>query len=194
MDLGQVEVIKGVASALYGAGAMGGVIDLISRRPADAPEREVLLNQSTRGGTDAVLWYSTPPVARWGVHAARRRSLPAAADVDDDGWADLPDYARGVLRPRLFWDDGNGRSFFATVGVTAEYRVGGTLPRQLARSPGTPSRSARHPALDGGFVGQDPCSAAATSSPSAAPRRASVTTTGSATCSSATGTTRSSAR
>ncbi len=28
MDLGQVEVIKGVASALYGAGAMGGVINL----------------------------------------------------------------------------------------------------------------------------------------------------------------------
>jgi outer membrane receptor for ferrienterochelin and colicins len=33
MDLGQVEVINGVASALYGAGAMGGVINLLSRRP-----------------------------------------------------------------------------------------------------------------------------------------------------------------
>ena len=34
MDLGQVEVIKGVASSMYGAGAMGGVVNLISRRPA----------------------------------------------------------------------------------------------------------------------------------------------------------------
>ena len=33
MDLGQVEVIKGVASSLYGAGAMGGVVNLVSRRP-----------------------------------------------------------------------------------------------------------------------------------------------------------------
>ena len=33
MDLGQVEVIKGAASALYGAGAMGGVVNLMSRRP-----------------------------------------------------------------------------------------------------------------------------------------------------------------
>ena len=33
MDLGQVEVIKGVASALHGAGAMGGVVNLLSRRP-----------------------------------------------------------------------------------------------------------------------------------------------------------------
>lgn len=35
MDLGQVEVIKGVASALYGSGAMGGVVNLIYRRPCD---------------------------------------------------------------------------------------------------------------------------------------------------------------
>ena len=39
MDLGQVEVIKGVASALYGAGAMGGVINLLSRRPGVEPAR-----------------------------------------------------------------------------------------------------------------------------------------------------------
>src|SRR5687768_750240 len=59
MDLGQVEVIKGVASALYGAGAMGGVIDLVSRQPGEEPERELLLNASTRGGTDAVGWFSS---------------------------------------------------------------------------------------------------------------------------------------
>ena len=51
MDLGQVEVIKGVASSLYGAGAMGGVVDLISRRPSKEHERELLLNRSTRGAT-----------------------------------------------------------------------------------------------------------------------------------------------
>src|SRR5690349_19776263 len=43
-DLGQVEVIKGVASALYGAGALGGVVDLISRRPTKEPIREALVN------------------------------------------------------------------------------------------------------------------------------------------------------
>ena len=43
MDLGQVEVIKGAASALYGSSALGGVINLISRRPVE-DEREILLN------------------------------------------------------------------------------------------------------------------------------------------------------
>ena len=33
LDLGQVEIIKGVASALYGASALGGVVNLVSRRP-----------------------------------------------------------------------------------------------------------------------------------------------------------------
>ena len=60
MDLGQVEVIKGVASALYGAGAMGGVINLLSRRPGRETEHEFLLNRSTRGATDAVTFLSGP--------------------------------------------------------------------------------------------------------------------------------------
>ena len=66
MDLGQVEVIKGVASSLYGAGAMGGVVNLISRRPGKEPQREFLLNRSTRGATDAVFFLSTPLAPRWG--------------------------------------------------------------------------------------------------------------------------------
>jgi outer membrane receptor for ferrienterochelin and colicins len=50
MDLGQVEVIKGTASALYGAGAMAGVVNLISRRPSSEPVREFLVNRTTLGG------------------------------------------------------------------------------------------------------------------------------------------------
>ena len=42
MDLAQVEVIKGVASSFYGAGAMGGVVNLVSRRPGKKREQEVL--------------------------------------------------------------------------------------------------------------------------------------------------------
>lgn len=43
-DLGQVEIIKGAASALYGPSALGGVINLVSRRPANEPQGELLLN------------------------------------------------------------------------------------------------------------------------------------------------------
>ena len=48
LDLGRVEVIKGVASSLYGAGAMSGVVNLVSRRPGMNTERQILFNQTAR--------------------------------------------------------------------------------------------------------------------------------------------------
>ena len=142
MDLGQVEVIKGVASALYGAGAMGGVVNLLSRRPGDAPEREILVNQSTGGATDGVLWLSSPISEHWGVTFLGGGHWQDQTDVDGDGWADLAHYERGVARPRLFWDDGQGQSFFMTAGTTLENRLGGTQPDAVLPSTGTPYREA----------------------------------------------------
>src|SRR5438094_382811 len=126
-DLGQVEVIKGVAAALYGAGAMGGVVNLVSKRPRKEVEREALVNRSTRGATDGVLWHSTPVAANWGLTLLAGGHGQQRTDVDGDGWADLAAYARGVVRPRLFWDNHAGATFFATAGVTAENRNGGTM-------------------------------------------------------------------
>ncbi len=128
MDLGQVEVIKGVASALYGAGAMGGVVNLLTRRPGDEREAELLLNQSTLGATDAVGFFSSSLTSSWRMSllgSAHRQSLK---DRDDDGWADVAGYERVVLRPRLFWEDGAGRSAYLTAGLTVEDRTGGTMP------------------------------------------------------------------
>src|SRR6187397_123120 len=67
MDLGQVEVIKGVASSLYGAGAMGGVVNLVTRRPTNEWQREAVVNRSTRGATDVVGWYSSAAREGWSM-------------------------------------------------------------------------------------------------------------------------------
>jgi len=130
LDLARVEVIKGVASSLYGAGAMSGVVNLVSRRPGVTRERQVLVNRSTLGATDAALWYSTPITERWGMTVLGSVNGQDRTDVDGDAWADLPRYERAVIRPRWFWDDHAGRSFFATVGGTWEHRIGGTMPGQ----------------------------------------------------------------
>jgi iron complex outermembrane receptor protein len=135
MDLGQVEVIKGAASALYGSTALGGVVNLISRRPEG--ERELLLNQSTLDGTDAVLWLEGEPDERWGYTLLAGGHRQGQADVDRDGWADLPGFRRVLVRPRLFWDDGSGTSLFVTVGGMAEDREGGTLRGETTPA-GTP--------------------------------------------------------
>ena len=142
MDLGQVEVIKGVASALHGAGAMGGVVNLLSRRPGDETEREILLNQSTRGGADAVLWLSNPLSGNWAMTLVGGGHWQSLTDIDGDGWADMPRYARGVVRPRVFWDDGQGRSLLLTAGATRESRSGGTGRGRTLPATGSPYREA----------------------------------------------------
>ncbi|HEV8318605.1 MAG TPA: TonB-dependent receptor, partial [Vicinamibacterales bacterium] len=155
MDLGQVEVIKGVASALYGAGAVGGVINLISRRPGKAPARELLVNRTTRGGTDTVFYGEMPLTGQWSMSVLGGGHWHEQTDVNGDAWADLPSYSRGVVRPRLFWDDGRGRTFFATLGATYEDRAGGTLSNATPSVVGFPYREAVETArLDGGAVGQ----------------------------------------
>jgi outer membrane receptor for ferrienterochelin and colicins len=76
-------------------------------------------------------------------------------DVNDDAWADLPGYQRAVVRPRLFWDGGNGRTFFATTGFTYEDPNGGTPAGQLLVSTGQPHVEALETRrYDAGAVGQ----------------------------------------
>ncbi|HEX6322873.1 MAG TPA: TonB-dependent receptor [Vicinamibacterales bacterium] len=155
MDLGQVEVIKGTASSLYGAGAMGGVVNLISRRPGEDTERELMLNRSTRGATDAILWYSTPLSAQWSLSMLAGGHWQEQTDVDGDGWSDLPGYARGVARPRLFWNGASGSSVFLTAGATIEDREGGTSDGSALAATGAPYREALDTQrLDAGLVGQ----------------------------------------
>ena len=126
MDLGGVEIIKGVASALYGGSALGGVINLISRRPEEEPARELLLNQTTLGGTDAVAFASRLLGERWGYTLLTGAHRQSQVDRDDDGWTDLPGYERLVVRPRAFWSSDAGHSLMVTAGTTVERRKGGT--------------------------------------------------------------------
>lgn len=138
MDLGQVEVIKGTSSALYGAGAMAGVVNLISRRPASEPVREFLVNRSTLGGTDASAFAASRPSSAWSMSFLGGGHWQERRDLDSDGWADLAGYSRGVARPRLFWDGGNGRNALLTGAITYEDRRGGTVPGAVLPATGAP--------------------------------------------------------
>jgi outer membrane receptor for ferrienterochelin and colicins len=122
MDLAQVEVIKGPASALYGAAALGGVINLIPRRPDG--ERELLLNATTRGGFDGVFWLASDEAARVGWTVVGGGHAQSRQDLSRDGWADIPDHRRVTLRPRLFVGDERA-SLMLTTGAMIEERVGG---------------------------------------------------------------------
>lgn len=131
LDLGQVEIIKGAASALYGSSALGGVINLVSRRPTETG-REVLLNVTSLGGTDSTFWLANTTASRWSVTLLSGFHYQDRRDLDDDGWTDAAGYERGMVRPRLFYSSGAGTTAMMTGGVIFEDRSGGTLDGQVA--------------------------------------------------------------
>lgn len=131
-DLGRVEVIKGAASALYGPSALGGVINLVSRRPRLAPEAEVLVNATSRDGQDLTVYSAAPGDGPFGYSVTGGLHRQSAQDLDADGWLDMPAFERFVLRPRLFWEGEGGGLAYATLGVMDEAREGGTSEGRFA--------------------------------------------------------------
>ena len=154
LDLQRVEVIKGVASALYGGSALGGVLNLVSHRPGGEPE--LLINRTSRNGTDVVGFASGSLTPSWGYTLTGGAHDQQREDLDGDAWADLADYRRYTFRPRLFFNDESGRSLFITAGVVDEDRTGGSMPGRTLPD-GTVFIEALHTTrVDGGVVGQIP--------------------------------------
>ena len=68
LDLGQVEIVKGAASALYGPSALGGVVNLVSQAPGER-QRQGLVNASTQQACDATPGWSSRRAAQGRVAA-----------------------------------------------------------------------------------------------------------------------------
>jgi outer membrane receptor for ferrienterochelin and colicins len=155
-DLGQVEIIKGAASALYGPSALGGVVNLVSRRPAPEQQGELLLNATSRGGQDVTAYNSGPLTNALSYSLTGGFNRQDRQDIDGDGWANIPGYHRWTFRPRLFWEGLSGARIYATVGALAEQRRGGTLPGGVVPD-GTPFPQEQHSRqLDAGLNAQAP--------------------------------------
>jgi outer membrane receptor for ferrienterochelin and colicins len=155
-DLGQVEIIKGAASALYGPSALGGVINLVSRRPGAEPHAELMANVTSRDGQDLTAYAAAPVGGSWSASVTGGLHRQTRHDLDGDGWLDIPGYRRATIRPRLFWDGAGGAKAFVTLGAMKEQREGGTLPGRTAPDgrPFVQAQDARR--FDAGLVAEFP--------------------------------------
>jgi iron complex outermembrane receptor protein len=125
LDLARAEVIKGAATALYGSSALGGALNLVSRTPEAEPG--FLVNVTSRGGADLAGFLTASGASPWSGTLTLGMHNQTHQDVDRDGWADLPDFRRYTLRPRVWWQ-GDGASLMLTAGAMDEVRRGGTMP------------------------------------------------------------------
>lgn len=155
-DLGQVEVIKGAASALYGPTALGGVINLVSRRPRDEFQAEILSNLTSRDGQDVTAYVATPLNENWSGSITAGAHRQTRQDIDNDGWADMPGYRRWTARPRLYWNGEGGKKLYLTVGSMSEQRAGGTLAGQVVPDGSAFPQRLESDRLDAGIVAETP--------------------------------------
>ncbi len=126
LDLKQVEIIKGSASTLYGADAIAGIVNLISKKPGDEPEFSFLMNQTTHNGRDISSFFSGKS-GKYGFTLLTGYNTQKPKDISNNGFADIPKYNRAVLSPTFFVDfDKNNK---LNIGITTSYenRIGGNM-------------------------------------------------------------------
>lgn len=102
LDLRQIEIVKGPASVLFGGGAIGGMINFISRAPGDSAELSITANQSTLQESNLNL-FASGRTKKIGITAFAGQTMQQPMDVNNDGFSDLPKVRSTVIHPRLFF-------------------------------------------------------------------------------------------
>ncbi len=126
LDLKQVELIKGSASTLYGGGAIGGLVNIISKKPIAKQELIVSINKTTLKETNFNS-YAAKKYKKIGYTFFTGYNYQKAVDVNKDFFSDVPNLNGLVIHPRLFFYP--NKNTIATVGYTGtfEKRNGGDL-------------------------------------------------------------------
>lgn len=102
LDLKQVEVIKGPASTLYGAGAIAGVVNFISKAPKEKFEGDFMLNQSNIGQSN-IAAYISQKKGKFGYSLLGTFNHSKAYDVDKDQFSEIPENDNYTINPRIFY-------------------------------------------------------------------------------------------
>ncbi|MBS1567669.1 MAG: TonB-dependent receptor [Bacteroidetes bacterium] len=126
LDLRQIELIKGSASTLYGGGAIGGLVNIISRKPTAKQEASLVLNQTTLKESD-VNAFVAKKYKHFGYTFFGGYVHQQAVDVNDDGLSDVPRLRSVVVHPRLFFYPGEKTTITAGYTGTFEHRDGGDM-------------------------------------------------------------------
>jgi iron complex outermembrane receptor protein len=125
LDLRQVEVIKGSSSTLYGGGAIAGLINLVTKTPAEERELSFMANGTSAKGLDLSGFFSQ----RWGkagISFFGSANYASPYDPAQIGLTAIPKFERYTVNPRLFL---YGKSTTVNIGFSyiTEDRIGGNV-------------------------------------------------------------------
>lgn len=126
LDLKQIEIIKGCGSTLYGADAIGGIINLISKNPTDKQELSLTLNQTTLNESNLNL-YAAKKYKQYGYTLFAGATIQQAGDVDNDGLSDVPLVNSFIVHPRLIFYLNRKSTLSVNYSGTFDQRKGGVM-------------------------------------------------------------------
>ena len=125
LDLRQVEYIKGSASTLYGGGAIGGLVNLLTKLPV---KNETLLhmNISHIGAKDFNSFVSRRE-GKFGFTNLASMHLHSAYDPDKDGYSDVPEVSKFNFNPKLFYYPDVKTEIYLGANIMIDNRTGGNM-------------------------------------------------------------------
>jgi outer membrane receptor for ferrienterochelin and colicins len=127
LDLKQVEVIKGSVSTLYGGGAIGGLVNIVSKTPtSETPQFTALVNRSGLQESNANAYYAQK-YGKTGLTFFAGYTNQQAVDVTGDGYTDSPEIKQFNIHPRFFWTPSDYTKLNIGYTYTTEHRAGGYL-------------------------------------------------------------------
>lgn len=126
LDLKQIELIKGSASTLFGGGAIGGLINLISRRPTTKQELDALINYTSLKEFNANI-YAAKRGRKTGYTLFTGYNNQKAVDVNKDGFSDVPNASSFIVHPRLYYYPTDKTIIYAGYSGTFDTRKGGDI-------------------------------------------------------------------
>lgn len=126
LDLKQVEIIKGSASTFYGAGAIAGVVNFISKEPEEKSVTSMIFNQTSALGTDFSV-FNSRKFSRVGYTVLGTFNYQKEYDIDDDDFTELPRTNSFNLNPRIFFYPDEQTRLMIGNSTTFQNRKGGDV-------------------------------------------------------------------
>jgi outer membrane receptor for ferrienterochelin and colicins len=122
----QVEVVKGGKSSLYGTDAIGGIINVRTKKPGPLPQL-YLSTQTAEYGENRINGFGSFQKDNVGLFLTGEYFHNDAYDGNDDGITEITENSRSFFSGRMDWQIAENTSMDINVSAINEKRQGGAL-------------------------------------------------------------------